>query len=436
MSWFLSILVGVPIAVLGACAGFLIGSLNVRWYRISGFEGGSGYYVVMLTLAGGLVGLLTGIVTSRMVAGWPEPGFAKALGLAALLMLGLALLVLLACRLGADVPPSIDGKSLHLEVEVRAPRGLTMPIAPDDYGAHAYVFLPHGRSQPRGVVPIESARQVESRWVLTCEVPLRTSAPRKFLRVYLDKTNDAVFQLPLRPRPRATDFEWSRWIEAGHDVGTARPAPDDAFVMRFRVVVEEPEPDPEPQEEPDHEAEADAALDALADDAPLAAFLEFADHATPPERRARAVARIAARPDLVGEIDALLAAPDDETAVAACYVTGWMTPPPAGLGASVARFAQDLARQIEAGNAISAEADPAYLWAASISVRFSGFMTAARALRGHGPVDFVAELGEILRVARVRRDSYCMRMDVVRVASYWLREWAGIAPLPDDPAPR
>jgi hypothetical protein len=60
-------------------------------------------------------------------------------------------------------------------------------------------------------------------------------------------------------------------------------------------------------------------------------------------------------------------------------------------------------------------------------------MVAARALQGKDGVDLTPELRTILELARVRQDSYLMRQDVVRVASYYLRQWAGLAPLPTDP---
>mgnify|MGYP001332570045 CR=1 FL=1 len=42
----------------------------------------------------------------------------------------------------------------------------------------------------------------------------------------------------------------------------------------------------------------------------------------------------------------------------------------------------------------------------------------------------------MLELARQRPDSIALRQDVVRVASYYLKEWAGVAPLATDPLPR
>jgi len=45
-------------------------------------------------------------------------------------------------------------------------------------------------------------------------------------------------------------------------------------------------------------------------------------------------------------------------------------------------------------------------------------------------------LRTILELSRVRTDSIVMRGDVLRVAGYYMQEWAGLLPLPDDPHPR
>jgi len=42
----------------------------------------------------------------------------------------------------------------------------------------------------------------------------------------------------------------------------------------------------------------------------------------------------------------------------------------------------------------------------------------------------------ILELPRLRRDSHVMQVDVCRVASFYMHEWAGVAPIPGDPKPR
>lgn len=71
-----------------------------------------------------------------------------------------------------------------------------------------------------------------------------------------------------------------------------------------------------------------------------------------------------------------------------------------------------------------------------MSVRFSAWMEAVRALREKAGGDFTPELRPILELSRVRPDSHAMRGDVCRVASYYMKQWANLEPLPGDPPPR
>ena len=94
-----------------------------------------------------------------------------------------------------------------------------------------------------------------------------------------------------------------------------------------------------------------------------------------------------------------------------------------------------IAAAIRAVNATTTEQDPGYERAAAVAIQFSAWMIAVRALQSKDGIDLTPELGTILELARVREDSYVMRQDVVRVASYYMQQWAGVAPLPTDPKP-
>ena len=87
-------------------------------------------------------------------------------------------------------------------------------------------------------------------------------------------------------------------------------------------------------------------------------------------------------------------------------------------------------------NATTTQQDPSCLGAADVAVRFSAWMVAVRTLREKSGGDFTPELRTILELSRVRNDSIVMRGDVLRVASYYMQQWAGLTPLPTDPNPR
>lgn len=58
------------------------------------------------------------------------------------------------------------------------------------------------------------------------------------------------------------------------------------------------------------------------------------------------------------------------------------------------------------------------------------------ALRETGVGDFTTELRAILVAARTKQDISGARSDIVLVASYYLQQWAGAKPAPDDPPPK
>jgi hypothetical protein len=71
-----------------------------------------------------------------------------------------------------------------------------------------------------------------------------------------------------------------------------------------------------------------------------------------------------------------------------------------------------------------------------ISRRFSDWMVAVSALQGQPGVTFVPVLQEIATEARKVPEDYGIRMTVLRVSSFYLNKWGGIAPLPGDPPPK
>ena len=137
----------------------------------------------------------------------------------------------------------------------------------------------------------------------------------------------------------------------------------------------------------------------------------------------------------VDELAALMLDDDDDLANEALYLAGDL-PADSALLAPVMAAGHDLVARLQRVVATTEADDPHYYGAASISVRFSAWLYAARALRASAHGDFSAELAEMLSLSRQRPDSIVLQGDVRRVASYWLQQWTGIAPLPGDPPPR
>ncbi|MEO7362196.1 MAG: hypothetical protein ABI120_17835, partial [Gemmatimonadaceae bacterium] len=121
MSWLGTIFTAIVTAAIGTLVSGYFANLAVRWYRISGFEGGSGYFVVGLALCGLVAGLVIGLIVSRIVAASANPSVLLALLYSAVIMLVVSGSAAGTARVLADIPPTLDGETLMLQLEARWP---------------------------------------------------------------------------------------------------------------------------------------------------------------------------------------------------------------------------------------------------------------------------------------------------------------------------
>ncbi len=126
------------IGLLSAVAGlFLVGWLAdrcVRWYGISSFEGGSAYFVVILALGGAIAGFLIGVVCGAWGAR-AGGSFARGLGLALAVDVGLVALATGLAYVAADHQPTVDGRA-------PAPTAEELAAARDAREAEALAAVP------------------------------------------------------------------------------------------------------------------------------------------------------------------------------------------------------------------------------------------------------------------------------------------------------
>ena len=271
MSWLTSLIVAVLSGVLGLVVAGLVTATLSQWLEVSNREGAAGYLMIFVALIGGAVGFALGLGSSRVIAGMPEPGFLKALGISGGAVLVLGGIALLLGWLRADFSPKIDDKNLELAIEVHCPNDFTLPKELDEYGAYACVRIPGSRQyQQQGKLDLAHARQADGCWIVTAIVPLQTSSANKVMDVRFSKSSSLTFGLPLPRHPNRSDCEWSKWIASMWDAGTAEPPPDNKFNLRYRVkLVEPPAPAPDAAEVRAQE------FAALKPDAPLEEWLPF-----------------------------------------------------------------------------------------------------------------------------------------------------------------
>lgn len=439
MSWLISIFAAFLTGVASLFLAGLISNSCVSWYSISSREGAAGYFVIFTAIGGGIAGFIIGLITARIVAANYSAGFLTQLGAA----LGVVLLIsggtALLCRLLADVPPTIDGQELTLEVEFRFPASTNTATPPTAEGEWTFQLSSIAgytqRTSDTGKVATDKARLENGRWIVPTEVLLFTERGKRSVTLYRKETKDVFgFLIPLPRRPGKAFETWSEWFPRQQHDG--QPWPEDKMSCRFRVQKIPPPPPPKTQAEYEAEQAAQKENDfaAIPTDAPVQSWFPYLAYEQPQTERALNI--IASRPNLAAELSALATGDDARLAEAAMRCIAKLPNPTAELIPTVEAAGRHIAGRMRVVNDTPVEQDPSYYGAADISVRFSGWMEAVRTLRDKCGGDFTPELKTILELSRVRTDSSVMQASVRRVASYYLHKWAGIEPLPTDPPPR
>ncbi len=440
MTW----LVSFSVALLSGLAGILltgfIANACVAWYQVTSREGAAGFFVVFTSLGGGIAGLVVGLIVARFVAWQIGPGFGKELAGALGVVMLVAGVAAMVCRALADVAPQIDGRDLNLEVEFRFPDRFDRKQSPeaDEHDWRFSLAALAGqtrRTWREGEMLGEAARFENGQWIVPAKVHLFTErGKRNVLLVRQEVKEDYNWLLPLPPRPGVEFEEWSDWIP--QQLAAGAPWPTNAISCRFRVQ-KIPLPPP-PQSQADWKAEQDAkqeaAFTSIPADAPVQAWFPYLDYEQP--QTERALQLVAGRPNLAMELGQIAVGEDAELAGKALRCIEKLPAVTAEFIAPVEAAGRDLIERIRQVNLTTVEADPGYEGAANVSIRFNGWMSAVRVLHEKCDGNFTPELKSILELSRVRPESHCMRQDICRVASYYLHQWAGIAPLPTDPKPR
>lgn len=235
MSWLNTLFTALVTAALGTVLSGYVATQAIRWYRISGFEGKSGYYMVAMAFLGLIAGFIIGVIVSRVVASSANPGVLKSLGISMGITALLVAVVGTVGRLKADVPPEIDGETLMLIVEARWPA--TQIESPANTPGISFLQLGSvssrvQRASNRGAFWKEDARQVDGRWTATGAVFLFTERGDRVVSVALSDTIETGIVIRLPARPGTADLEWSGWYPTK---GKNGPVIETEINYRYRV---------------------------------------------------------------------------------------------------------------------------------------------------------------------------------------------------------
>lgn len=233
MIWFLHAVIVLLTGAVGLLCGGLLGALWVDWYRVSSFEGGSGYFVVGLGLAGGLLALIVALVTLGLLRPRESGELWIALAAANGSVLALGLLLLAISWRHVDIPPTSDGHALLLEVELRLPVGSTEPDLEQATAALHSVRAGMARASRPARFRRDGMREEAGRWILPVEVLLFTQRGDRFLAWTLAGRPTEGFRIPVPARPGRGSRAWSDWLPQP-PAGMA-PWPEDRASYRFRL---------------------------------------------------------------------------------------------------------------------------------------------------------------------------------------------------------
>lgn len=248
MSWLATFLAAVLSSVAGGAGMLGIANLCVKWHRISSFEGGSGYFVIALTLLGAIGGFIAGLIAARVGYAQIGPQWYTQLGTSVGTVAALLLLVLAYSYLSADHVPELGGRGLIVAWEVRLP----VPDPADQFAPKAnpaewpdaelrLQLVSVQRGNPRGHEEAtfdRSAFRLENgQWILGGKVPLFTSKGEFCVNLTLGGRDDG-FWPPLPAFPRDADFAWSPW----HRTNKSRERQSDAASVMYRFRFERGNP--------------------------------------------------------------------------------------------------------------------------------------------------------------------------------------------------
>lgn len=406
MNWLIATITGLLTGVVGLFSVGFLGNLCVSWYRVSPREGGAGYFVIALALLGAVSGFIVGLATTYFVA--PDHtglGFLKAFGTSTGVALALTGVATLLCWMLADIPPTVDGKELSIEVEIRLPAGESIPAVYDEDKNRfelARISRHRRASSWPGKMDFAKANQVDGRWIIPASALLYTRRGMRVIEIQIDGRPMEGFGVTLPANPSLRFTEWSDWLP--RMMAKNQPWPATKLSYRFRVRPVVPPP-PEPTQE-DLIAKKFAALSATAS---LTEWLEFVDDIVP-ERATAATAVFSARQ---AELAKLISSPEAnvrEKALAA--VPSLRAPSPEITEATLAE-GREIAAGIRRFNEMKAEDPRFYEVQIELRSRFNYWKQAWWTIHQIQNLDGRPPVQEIFDLATVREKDTSMDEIVV-----------------------
>jgi len=226
-------------AFVGCVLAFLVGDYLSRLAHMSNMEGGRGMFVMFVCAPLGIfAGLVIGIVSSILVRRQGPAGFLVAQGWSLLIICGLAGLLAGVPYVLSDKPPTIDGKRLELQFELRAPATFKIPERPDGYSIRVSLYTDNRQNQYAFIDWNGITRKAEHATV-PGYVPLLTHSKSRSLLASIgnEPVASQFIELKIPPAPRKEDAAWSDWIFATQRADLSPISEPERMALRYRVRV-------------------------------------------------------------------------------------------------------------------------------------------------------------------------------------------------------
>ncbi len=230
--------IGLSTAVVGTFLAIFASEYLTRLYHVSNMEGQRGYAIIFLFApAGFIVGFLIGATAALRTHWFGFVGFIKTQGLSILLTCVLVGIVSGLFYLAADKPPTIDGKQLVLDFELRLPSTIQLPAKPTDANMHASLYANSNYSYT-AEIDLKSITRREGSAIVPGTVMLVSRSANRELLASIENEPGAAQFIDLKNLPAAPRKEnetWSDWTLATQRADLI-PVPEaERMAIRYRV---------------------------------------------------------------------------------------------------------------------------------------------------------------------------------------------------------
>jgi hypothetical protein len=224
-------------AFVGCVLAFLVGDYLTRLAHVPEMEGQRSMTIFFLCVPLGIfAGLVIGIISAIAVRRPGLAGFFVALGWSLLIICGLAGLLAGVPYVLSDKPPTVDGKRLELQFELRVPAAFKIPDQPDGYSIRVSLYTDN-RQNEYAFIDWNGITKDPEHATVPGHVPLLTHSKTRSVLASIgnDPVASQFIELRIPPAPRKEDEAWSDWIFATQRADLSPVSEPERMALRYRV---------------------------------------------------------------------------------------------------------------------------------------------------------------------------------------------------------